>query len=235
MSASLISSNVPLRKQLRALLEPEGFKVWESATPHQAADQFRHDRFRLVIFDLDPPAPEHHETLRTLKKASRAPLIALSRTDHDADVVKALEYGADDFIVTPFNASVLLARIHANLRMLRPAAQPVDKYLLNGPIRIDPERHEVRVRGRPIAFSPKAFEILRRLVARKGEALANRDLLREVWGEAHGNHHHYLRVYMSQIRKKLEPAGLQDTISGSRGGYMMDVLAEEDVPALHYL
>jgi len=228
MSASLISSDVPLRKQLRALLEPEGFKVWESASPGQATDQFRQDRFRLVIFDLDLPMPERHESLRALKKASRAPLIALSRTDHDADVVKALEHGADDFILTPFNAGVLLARIHANLRMLRPTAQPVDRYLLNGPIRVDPQRHEVQVDGRPIAFSPKAFEIIRRLVAGKGEPQPSKNLLREIWGETHGNDHHYLRVYMSQIRKKLEPAGLHNIISCTRQGYRMDVLGGAD-------
>lgn len=226
MSASLISSNVPLRKQLRALLEPEGFTVWESASAMQAADQFHQGRFRLVIFDLDSGAPDRREALKSLKTASRAPLIALSRTDHDADVVDALDHGADDFIVTPFNAGVLLARIHANLRMLRPAAQPVDRYLTNGPIRVDPQKHEVQIHGRPVAFPPKAFEILRQLVANKGAPLAHRDLLREVWGEARANQNQYLRVYMSQIRKKLEPAGLQDALSCTPKGYRLDVLAD---------
>ncbi len=228
MSASLISSNVPLRKQLRALLEPEGFTIWESASAAQATDHFRQGRFRLVILDLDSVAPGRHEALKALKTASRAPLIALSGTDHDADVVNALDHGADDFIVTPFNAGVLLARIHANLRMLRPAAQPADRYLVNGPIRVDPQKHEVQIHGRSIPFPPKSFEILRKLVASKGEALPHKDLLRAVWGDARAGHTQYLRVYMSQIRKKLEPAGLQDALSCTPQGYRLEVLAEDE-------
>lgn len=228
MSASLISSNVPLRKQLRALLEPEGFTIWESASASQATDHFRQGRFRLVILDLDSATPGRHEAVKALKKASRAPLIALSPTDDDADIVGALDHGADDVVVTPFNAGVLLARIHANLRMLKPAAQPVDRYLVNGPIRVDPQKHEVQIHGRPVAFPPKMFEILRKLVAHKGEPLAHKDILRDVWGDARANHNQYLRVYMSQIRKKLEPAGLQDALSCTPQGYRLDVLAETD-------
>lgn len=227
MSASLISSNLSLRKQLRALLEPEGFKVWESVSPSQAADHFRQDRFRLVILDLDAAAHERQETLRVLKKASRAPLIALSGTDHDSEVVNALDHGADDFIVMPFNPGVLLARIYANLRMLRQAAQPAVDCLVNGPIRVDPQRHEVRIAGQVVPFSPKEFEILRRLVANTGEPLPRRSLLQDVWGPSHVHDTQYLRVYMSQIRKKLEPAGLQDAISSSRLGYRMERLGDE--------
>ena len=227
MSASLISSNIPLRKQLRALLEPEGFTIWESASAAQAADHFRQGRFRLVILDLDSTASGRHEAVKALKTASRAPLIALSPTDDDADIVGALDHGADDVVVTPFNAGVLLARIHANLRMLKPAAQPVDRYLVNGPIRVDPAKHEVQINGRPVAFPPKMFEILRKLVASKGEALSHKEILRDVWGEARANNNQYLRVYMSQIRKKLEPAGLQDALSCTPQGYRLDVITEE--------
>lgn len=224
MSASLISSNLALRKQLRALLQPEGFKVRESLSLIQATDQLRQGRFRLVILDLDSAAQGRHEALKALKKASRAPLIALSEKDDDADIVNALEQGADDFIRMPFNPRVLLARIYANLRMLRPAVPPPAISLVNGPIRIDSQRHEARIAGGIIPFSPKEFEILRRLVAGRGEPLANKELLRDVWGPAHINDNQYLRVYMSQLRKKLEPAGLHTAISYSRHGYRMDVL-----------
>ncbi len=226
MSASLISANLRLRAQLRALLEPEGFKVWESASLRQATDQLRQSRVRLVILDLDSPAQGRHEALKALKKASYAPLIALSEGDRDADVVNALDHGADDFIVTPFNPGVLLARIYANLRMPRPIAAPAAGYLVNGPIRVDPQRHEVRIAGRIVSFSPKEFEILRRLVAGKGEPLASREVLREVWGPAHTNDSQYLRVYMSQLRKKLEPAGLHNAIAYSKQGYRMDRLVD---------
>ena len=225
MSASLISSNLGLRAQLRALLEPEGFTVWETASARRAAHQLRQSRFRLVILDLDS-AEGRNETLRVLKKASPAPLIALSEKDHDADVVNALDRGADDFIVTPFNPRVLLARIYANLRMPRPVAPPPPEYLENGPIRIDPRRHEVRIGERIVAFSPKEFEILRRLVAGRGEPLVNKEVLRDIWGADHVNDNQYLRVYMSQLRKKLEPTGLHNAISYSRQGYRMDRLVE---------
>ncbi len=228
MSASLISSNLALRKQLRALLQPEGFKVRESTSLTQATDQLRKNRVRLVILDLDSAAQGRNEALKTLKTAARAPLIALSERDHDADVVNALEQGADDFIRTPFNPRVLLARIYANLRMLRPAVPPPTIYLVNGPIRIDQQRHEARIAGGLVPLSPKEFEILRRLVAGRGEPLANKELLRDVWGPAHINDDQYLRVYMSQLRKKLEPAGLHTAISYSRQGYRMERLAVEE-------
>ncbi len=226
MSASLISSNLGLRKELRALLEPEGFTIRESTSAMQAARQLRRDRFRLVILDLDSVAHGRHDALRSLKKASCVPLIALSETDRDAEIVGALDQGADDFIVTPFNPAVLLARIYANLRMPRPVAAPPPEYLVNGPIRIDPQRHEVRIGERIVSFSPKEFEILRRLVAGKGEPLKNREVLRDIWGAGHINDNQYLRVYMSQLRKKLEPTGLHNAISYSRQGYRMNQLVE---------
>ena len=227
MSASLISSNLALRKQLRALLQPEGFKVRESASLTQATSQLRKSHFRLVILDLDSATEGSNDALKTLKRASSAALIALSEKDHDADVVDALDHGADDFIRTPFNPGVLLARIYANLRMLRPPAPPPAIYLVNGPIRIDQQRHEARIGGGIVPLSPKEFEILRRLVAGRGEPLANKELLRDVWGPAHINDNQYLRVYMSQLRKKLEPAGLHTAISYSRQGYVMETLVED--------
>ena len=223
MSASLISSNHGLRAQLRALLEPEGFTVWETASARQAAHQLRRRRFRLVIIDLDS-TEGRHSVLRALKRASYAPLIALSEKDHDADVVNALDHGADDFILSPFNPRVLLARIYANLRLPRPVAPPPPEYLENGPIRIDAQRHEVRIGERIVAFSPKEFEILRRLVAGRGEPLVNKEVLRDIWGADHTKDNQYLRVYMSQLRKKLEPAGLHNAISYSKQGYRMDTL-----------
>ncbi len=226
MSASLISSNPGLRKQLRALLEPEGFTIRESTSVMHAARQIRRNRFRLVILDLDSAAHGCHDALRALKKASYAPLIALSEKDHDATVVDALDHGADDFIVTPFNPAVLLARIYANLRLPRPVAPPPPEYLVNGPIRIDPQRHEVRIGERIVAFSPKEYEILRRLVVGRGEPLKSKEVLRDIWGAGHVNDNQYLRVYMSQLRKKLEPEGLHSAISYSRQGYRMDQLVE---------
>jgi two-component system KDP operon response regulator KdpE len=225
MSASLISSNAALRRQLRALLEPEGFHIWETASSTQAADQLRGQRFRLAILDLDSAGPARHDAVRTLKKASGVPLIALSGTRDDSDVVTALEHGADDYIVMPFNPDVMLARIYANLRMPRAAGRPAADPLENGPVRIDPERHEVRIAGRTVPFSPKEFGILCRLVRDKGEPVPNKDLLGEVWGEAHLKDDHYLRVYMSQLRKKLEPAGLHHAIAWVPGrGYRMEAL-----------
>ncbi len=231
MSASLISANVRLRKELRTLLEPEGFKVWEAASEDQATKHLRQHPFRLIMLDLDSAEHGRHEAVKALKTVSGAPLIALSRTDDDADVVNALAHGADDFIVMPFNPRVLLARIYANTRMLGPARPPAVAYVLNGPVRIDPQRHEVRIRDRIVAFSPKEFEIFRLLVAHKGEPLANKHLLREVWGEHRANDKHYLRVYISQIRKKLAPVNLQHSISCvPHRGYRMDPLAEDDAP-----
>lgn len=227
MSASLISSDVPLRRQLRALLEPEGFTIREAASPAQAVDHLRQGRFRLIVLDLESAPRERHEAVRALKRISRAPLIVLSRTDDDADVVSALEHGADDFIVTPFNPGVLLARIYANLRMLQRLSPPAADHLVNGPVRIDPGRHEVRINGHIVSFSPKEFGLLRQLMIHKGEPVSNQILLRHIWGDAHTRDDAYLRVYISQIRKKLKPANLQAAISSTaRKEYRMDVLAD---------
>jgi len=228
MSASLISSDIPLRRQLRALLEPEGFDIREAASPAPAVDHLRHGRFRLIILDLESAPRERHEAVKALKRMSGAPLIVLSRTDDDAEVVSALGHGADDFIVTPFNPGVLLARIYANLRMLRRVSPPAADHLVNGPVRMDPGRHEVRVNGHVVSFSPKEFGILRQLMIHKGEPVSNQILLRHIWGDAHTRDDAYLRVYISQIRKKLQPANLQAAISStSRKTYRMAALADD--------
>jgi len=128
-------------------------------------------------------------------------MLTVRSTEHDK--VLALDAGADDYVVKPFSIEELLARIRAALRRM-PSAEPIPTYVSTD-LEIDFERRKVLVQGRPVRLTPKEFEILRQLVLSQGKPLEHRRLLQAVWGPDYGNETEYLRVFINQLRKKIEP------------------------------
>jgi two-component system KDP operon response regulator KdpE len=154
--------------------------------------------------------------------------MVLSVRSIDEEVVAALDAGADDFVVKPFNAGVLVARIKANLRkaIVRDGGEPE---LTNGMVRMDLIRHEVFFKGQKIALTPKEHQLLRYFMLNRGRMLTHKQILNEIWGPAHSGNTQYLRVYVGQIREKLEvdPSNPQMIITESGVGYRMEVVPSE--------
>lgn len=179
----------------------------------------------LIILDVNLPDMTGYEVITSIRDWSQTPIIMLSARGQDHDIVKALNLGADDYVTKPFNMNILGARINANLRQsaTREADAPE---LANGPIRMDLVRHEVYIGQQLVSFTPKEYDLLRHLMVNCGKMLTHKDLLKEVWGPTHGDDVQYLRVFIGQIRDKIDAlVSLPDLITTEPGiGYRMELL-----------
>ena len=190
---------------LRALetnLRAAGYEVDTAVTAEAALSTAAARRPEAVILDLLLPDGRGTEVARELRTWSSAPIIVLSAVGDEAEKVEALDAGADDYVTKPFGMDELLARLRAAMRRVEPSAHPV---LEVGEIRVDLEKHAVSVAGRPVQLTPNEFAMLRLFALNEGKLLTHRTILREVWGPAYQVESHYLHVYVSQLRRKLEP------------------------------
>jgi two-component system KDP operon response regulator KdpE len=190
---------------LRALstnLRGAGYEVGTAAT---AADALAAAPLRppaAVILDLLLPDGSGRDVTRELRAWSKAPIILVSAVGDDDEKIAALDAGADDYVTKPFAIGELLARLRAVLRRVDAPGQPVVDV---GRIRVDLERSSVTVDGELVHLTPHEFKILRLLALNEGKLLTHRAILRDVWGPAYGAESNYLHVYVSQLRRKLEP------------------------------
>jgi two-component system KDP operon response regulator KdpE len=155
-----------------------------------------------VILDLLLPDGSGRDVCRELRAWTKAPIILISAVGDDDEKIAALDAGADDYVTKPFAIGELLARLRAVLRRAGSPEQPVVEV---GPIRVDLEKSAVTVGGELVHLTPQEFKILRLLALNEGKLLTHRAILREVWGPAYGDESNYLHVYVSQLRRKLEP------------------------------
>jgi two-component system, OmpR family, KDP operon response regulator KdpE len=155
-----------------------------------------------VILDLLLPDGTGTEVCRELRAWSEAPIVLVSAVGDEAEKIAALDAGADDYVTKPFAMGELLARLRAALRRAGPPGDPV---LEVGPIRVDLDKQSVTVDGRAVHLTPHEYSILRLLALNPGKLLTHRAILQEVWGPAYGAESNYLHVYVSQLRRKLEP------------------------------
>jgi len=226
----VVDDETEIRNMLDVFLSVEDFDVVQAADGKAAMRAAISEKPDLILLDLGLPDMDGKDIIAALRQWTNVPIIVLTARTEDEQAVAALNLGADDYITKPFRAEVLLARINANLR--QPAsAKPNDDILVNGAIRIDLNRHEVTIHDKLVAFTPKEYDILRYFISNKGRVLTHKQILKEVWGPAHTDDTQYLRVYIGQVRDKLDTAaGLGKAIvSEARIGYRMEVLAE---PAL---
>jgi two-component system, OmpR family, KDP operon response regulator KdpE len=190
---------------LRALstnLRGAGYDVDTAAT---AADALAAAPLRppdAVILDLLLPDASGRDVTRELRTWSTAPIILVSAVGDDEEKIAALDAGADDYVTKPFAIGELLARLRA---VLRRAGSPEEPVVDVGPIRVDLEKSSVTVDGKLVHLTPHEFKILRLLALNEGKLLTHRAILRDVWGPAYGVESNYLHVYVSQLRRKLEP------------------------------
>jgi two-component system KDP operon response regulator KdpE len=221
----IVDDEPQIRKLLKITLNDEGYKTEDSENGAQAVRLAASIKPDLILLDLGLPDMDGKEVIDTVREWSQVPIIVCSVRDGDDEVIDALGRGADDYVTKPFNPDILIARIEANLRK-SVTAEAGEPDLENGRIRIDLVRHEVFIDGEKTAFTPKEYELLRYLMIHRGKMITHRQLLKDVWGPAHGEDMQYLRVYVSQLREKIEPnpkdPGYVVTEAGI--GYRMEVI-----------
>lgn len=223
----VVDDEPQIRKMLNIFLDASDFKVEESDSGKQAIRLSATLKPDLILLDLGLPDIDGKEVISAVRQWSQVPIIVLSVRSGDEEVVAALGLGADDYIVKPFNVDILLARVQANLRKsaVREAGEPE---LVNGPIRMDLVRHEVFLNGEKIALTPKEYELLRYFIINRGRMLTHKQVLKEVWGPAHAEDTQYLRVYIGQVREKIEDNASKPQIIVTEPGigYRMEILPD---------
>jgi two-component system, OmpR family, KDP operon response regulator KdpE len=207
--ALVLEDEREIRQFVRISLEAEGWQVVEASTVKQGLIEAGTRRPDLVIADLGLPDGDGVDFIREVRTWSAVPIIVLSARAHESDKVDALDAGADDFITKPFGVAELLARTRANLRRVRAGQADTKSVFAFGDVEVDRSARVVRKRGVEVHLTPIEYRLLGMLIANAGRVLTHPHLLREVWGPSHSESTHYLRVYMGNLRQKLEDDSAQ--------------------------
>ncbi len=200
----VVDDDPQIRRVLKVTLAGQGFEVEDARNGEEALERLRSHRVDLVLLDINMPGMSGLDVCRSVRAGSEVAVIMLTVRDEEADTVEALDAGADDYVTKPFKPSELLARIRAALRR-SPGGQGPSGRLVLGPATIDFDTRQVTSRGRQARLTPKEFDLLRYLVAHANKVLSHRQLLQAVWGPDYGDQVDYLRVFVNQLRKKIEP------------------------------
>lgn len=227
----VIEDELPIRKVLAIALESADYKVVECDNGREGIRLAASVNPDLIMLDLGLPDIDGKEVITEVRKWSQVPIIICSVRTADREIITALDAGSDDYITKPFNPDIVLARIHANLRKAA-TAEAGEPEITNGDIRMDLVRHEVHLNDKKVLFTPKEYDLLRYFIVHRGKMLTHRDILKEVWGAAHTEDMQYLRVYIRQLREKIEPdaANPRYIITEPGIGYRMEVI-EKASPA----
>ncbi len=205
MSARIlvVDDEPQIRRAVRAGLRANGFEVEVAGSGEAALDTIALDAPEVVILDLGLPDMNGIEVVRQVREWSAAPIIVLSVRDAERDKVAALDAGADDYLTKPFGMDELVARVRVALR--RAAGQRRGEPVMeHGELRIDRARRLVTVRGEEVHLTPTEYDLLCELAENAGRVLTHQTLLTRVWGPASADATHYLRVYVNQLRQKIE-------------------------------
>lgn len=199
----VVDDEPQIQKMLSILLEVENFKMIESLSGKQAIRLCVSTKPDLILLDLGLPDMDGKAVISAIREWSQVPIIVLTVRSDDEEVTAALNLGANDYVTKPFNVDVLLARINAALRSSA-VHETGDAELCNGSIRMDLVRHEVFLNDTLTPFTPKEYDLLRHFMVNRGKMLTHKEILKAVWGVAHAEDTAYLRVYIGQIREKIE-------------------------------
>ena len=197
----VIDDEFQITRVLRAALSAQGYDVRTANDPEEGLRLFRDWPPDLVITDLMMPGLSGVEVCRTIRSRGATPVLVLSVREHERTKVEALDAGADDYVTKPFSIQELLARVRAHLRR---APERTTAALEAGDFVIDARAHSILVQGKPIHLTPKEFDLLLHLARNSGKVMTHRALLTAVWGAQSAHQPEYLRVFIGQLRKKLE-------------------------------
>jgi len=201
----VVDDEPQIRRVLRATLTANGYEVHDARTGEDALAEVREHRFDLVLLDMNMPGMGGLETCRAIRNTSEVAIIMLTVRDDEADKIAALDAGADDYVTKPFSTPELLARIRAALRRQPATAEGAAETLRLGNVEINFASRRVIGKNREIRLTPKEFDLLQYFVANPNVAIPHGRLLQAVWGPDYGDEVEYLRVFVNQLRKKIEP------------------------------
>ncbi len=199
----IVEDETNIRRFIRLALENEGYDVFEADSVRRGLIEAATRRPDLVVLDLGLPDGEGIEFISDVRTWSVVPIIVLSARSHENDKISSLDAGADDYLVKPFGAGELLARVRAQLRRQQNVS-PGEPDIRFGNVRIDPARRIVEKEGTPIHLTPTEYRILLYLTSQPDRVITHQQLLKAIWGPGHTEDMHYLRVHMANLRKKIE-------------------------------
>lgn len=215
-TALVIDDERQIRKLLRIVLEQEHYRVLEAETGKQGLSDIALRRPDVVLLDLGLPDMDGLAVLKRLREWTHVPVLILSVREGPEDKVSALDAGADDYVTKPFEAGELLARLRAIQRRATSASE--EPFFRAGPLEIDFNARAVTVKGREVKLTPTEYALLKILAQHAGRVVTHKQLLREVWGPNAEEQSQYLRVYMTHLRKKIEPADTREKLLRTESG-----------------
>ncbi len=198
----IVDDEPQILRALQTNLRGAGYEVFVAETAEAALAEAAARQPDAIILDLVLPDGNGTEVVRQLRTWSSAPVIVLSALGDEGEKVAALDAGADDYVTKPFGIDELLARLRASLRRVESSSEPV---IAIGELVVDLEKRSVTAAGERVQLTPHEFELLALLARNPGKLLTHAAILREVWGPQYGRESHYLHVYVSQLRRKIEP------------------------------
>ena len=222
-TALLVEDEPQIRRFVRAALEETGWQVFEADTMRRGLIEAGTRKPELIVLDLGLPDGDGVAFISELRAWSTVPVIVLSARAAEADKVRALDAGADDYLTKPFGVDELLARVRATLRRQRNVEADGDGVVRFGDVEVDVRQRLVSKGGKQVRLTPIEFKLLAVLVANAGRVVINRQLLVAVWGPSHAEDGHYLRIYMGHLRHKLEddPARPKFLLTETAVGYRL--------------
>ncbi len=200
----LIEDEPQMRRYLRAALESHDYRLVEATTAREGLAQATGRNPDIILLDLGLPDGDGIDLARRIREWASTPIIVISARGKEQDKVAALDAGADDYLTKPFGTDELLARLRVALRHVARAAAPDEPVFTTGELRVDLAARQVFIGGAEVHLTPTEYKLLTTLIRHAGKVVTHRLLLKEVWGPNAVEHTHYLRVYMTQLRHKLE-------------------------------
>jgi two-component system KDP operon response regulator KdpE len=200
----LIDDEPPIRRLLRTALAAHDYRLIESSTGEDGLQQAATCQPDLIIVDLGLPDIDGVQVIRRLREWTTTPIIVLSARDQERDKIEALEAGADDYVSKPFSVGELVARLRAAWRRVTRGQRVDEPVFTLGGLKVDQARRRVFVGDREVHLTPIEYRMLTTLVRHAGKVVTHEELLKEVWGPPYASQSHYVRVYMAQLRRKLE-------------------------------
>jgi two-component system KDP operon response regulator KdpE len=198
----VVDDEPQILRALQLKLDGAGYLVETAATAQEALMKAAMRPPQAIILDLLLPDGRGSDVCREIRRRSDVPILLLSAVSDEHEKIAALDAGADDYVTKPFSGDELLARLRAALRRIGPATEAT---IAVGELAVDLERRVVTLRGEPVSLTPTEYELLRLLARNAGKLLTHPTILREIWGPAYGEESNYLHVYISQLRRKIEP------------------------------
>lgn len=220
----LIEDESEILRFLKTTLPAHGFRIYEATTGQKGVIEVKTRNPDLILLDLGLPDMEGTEVIRQVREWTATPIIVLSAREQEQQKVAALDLGADDYVTKPFGINELLARMRTALRhAARPDRLETESSFTFGNVRVEVGRRLVFVGDKEIHLTAIEYKLLATLVRHAGKVVTHRQLLKEVWGPLHVEEGHYLRVYMRQLRNKLEasPANPQYLVTELGVGYRL--------------